>query len=146
MFRFAISMMALATITLAAQAADNNKKVANSNGNGNKGVAPTNFHPPKITTTGNSHTVNSSALKPQKLQNLTPKYTAKDYNIKFGKKCDFGWCYKGKHHDHWTCCCWLDECGCTCYWCPCTLVWYYYCVPDNCWYPVSYCPYGVYVW
>ena len=140
-----ISVALVAICSLAANAADHKQNgPGNGNGNINKNVVPTNF--PSLKTSTNKTVSSTTTLKPQKLQNLTPKYTAKDYNLKFGKKYDFGWCYKGKYHDHWTCCCWLDECGCTCYWCPCTLVWYYYCVPDDCWYPVTYYPYGVYVW
>jgi hypothetical protein len=24
--------------------------------------------------------------------------------------------------------------------------WYYWCPPDDCYYPVDYCPYGTYSW
>ena len=155
MKKFMISVALVAICSLAVQAADP-KKNGNSNGNSNKGVVPTtNIQPIKTLSPGNGNvhptisTVNpmfSKSLKFDKVQNLTPKYTAKDYNLKFGKKCDFGWCFKGKCHDHWTCCCYIVDYGCNCFWCPCTLVWYYYCVPDDCWYPVTYCPYTVYVW
>lgn len=135
MKKFTISIAILAIFGLAIQAAD--KKGAGSNGN-NKNVSPVNFQPSK--------TVSTTKTGQGTVQKLAPKYTAKDYNLKFGKKCDFGWCFKGKCHDHWSCCCWFGQYGCNCYWCPCTLCWYYFCVPDDCWYPVTYCPHGVYVW
>ena len=141
MKRFLLSIAILAFAGLGTEPA--NAKNGNSN-NSNKNVTPVNFQPSK-TVTG---TAKGGQTKTGQgtTQNLKPKYTGKDYNLKFGKKYDFGWCYKGKHHDHWSHCCWFGQYGCNCYWCPCTLCWYYYCVPDNCWYPVTYCPYGVYVW
>lgn len=70
----------------------------------------------------------------------------KDYHLKCGKKFWFGYCYSGKHHCHWSDCCWWDSYGCYVYWCPSICVWYYWCEPDECFYPVTYCPDGCYVY
>ncbi|MBL8799902.1 MAG: hypothetical protein JNM56_38830 [Planctomycetia bacterium] len=80
------------------------------------------------------------------LLKLSPKIQLNNYQQKFGVKKSFGYCYQGFDHCHWTYCCWWGPSNCYCYWCPCTTVYYYWCVPDQCWYPISYCPYGVYYW
>lgn len=36
--------------------------------------------------------------------------------------------------------------GCTLYYDPELECYYYWCEPDGCYYPVSYCPYQRYVW
>jgi hypothetical protein len=61
-------------------------------------------------------------------------------------KFKYGYYYKGKGHCHWTCSCWDVRYGCIVYYCPVTCVWYYFCDLDDCYYPVEYCPYGVYCW
>lgn len=80
------------------------------------------------------------------LLKLSPKVNVANYQLQFGLKKSFGYCYQGFDHCHWTYCCWWGPSSCYCYWCPCTLVYYYWCVPDQCWYPITFCPYGVYVW
>jgi hypothetical protein len=67
-----------------------------------------------------------------------------NYHMTHGTKYSFGYVYKGQDHNHWQYRCWSDSCSCYCYYCPCTLVWYYWCAPDCCYYPVSHCPYGHY--
>ena len=54
--------------------------------------------------------------------------------------------YKGKAHCHWGCSCWDVRYCCVIYYCPVTCGWYYFCEPDDCYYPIDYCPYGVYCW
>jgi hypothetical protein len=76
---------------------------------------------------------------------ISSKTSLQDYHLTFGTKFSQGICYKGKDHCHWSYSCWLPSCGCTCYYCPCTLVYYYWCAPDECWYPITYCPYGRFV-
>jgi len=45
--------------------------------------------------------------------------------------------YKGYKWNHWSRThCWLKQYGCYCNYDPYTKVWYYWCVPDKCWYPV----------
>lgn len=70
----------------------------------------------------------------------------KDYHLKYGKKFDHGTYYCGFHHKHWVSCVWNKSCGCYCYFDPCCWSWYYWCAPDCCYYPVSYCPYKCYCW
>ncbi len=69
----------------------------------------------------------------------------KDYHLTHATKFDKGYCYKGKWHDHWQCTCWRPDYGCNLYFCPSVRVWYYWCEPDDCYYPVDYCPYGTFV-
>jgi hypothetical protein len=61
-----------------------------------------------------------------------------DYHLRHGKKFRGGYCYCGRHHKHWTHRYWWGRYGCFTYWCPCTLAWYYWYGPDNCYYPVSF--------
>ena len=61
-----------------------------------------------------------------------------------GTKFDHGICYRGRDHNHWGARRFDSRYGCDCYWDPYVLEWYYWCEPDLCFYPVSYCPYGVY--
>lgn len=77
---------------------------------------------------------------------LKPTYTGKDYNKKFGYMKNGYCCYKGMHHGHWSHCCWWGGGHCRCYWDPCTSCYYYYCQPDDSWYPTDYAPYDKYSW
>jgi hypothetical protein len=57
-----------------------------------------------------------------------------------------GYYYKGGWHNHWNYRYHAANYGCTLYYddgCQC---YYYWCPPDDCYYPVSYCPYGQYSW
>jgi hypothetical protein len=68
-----------------------------------------------------------------------------NYHLTYGRKFSGGYCYVGNTHQHWVSTIWAPDCGCYTYYCPYTSVWYYWCQPDGCFYPVSYCPYGTYV-
>jgi hypothetical protein len=57
-----------------------------------------------------------------------------------------GYFYHGRHHDHWSYFCFDWRYGCRVYYDPGVCCYYYYCVPDDCYYPVSYCPYGRFSW
>jgi hypothetical protein len=50
-------------------------------------------------------------------------------------------CYKGKCCNFWNYHCWDRRYGCYLYWDPCYCSYYYWCEPDECYYPISYCPY-----
>ena len=52
--------------------------------------------------------------------------------------------YSGWNHRHWSRWAYYQSYGVNLYYCPYTLVWYYWCAPDFCYYPVSYVPYGRY--
>jgi hypothetical protein len=69
-----------------------------------------------------------------------------NYHLTYGTPFAGGYFYKGKDHSHWSHTRWFEQYGCTCYWCPCTSRYYYWCQPDGCYYPVSHCPYGKYSW
>ena len=141
MKRLTISLAVLVAMSVAAQAAD--KKSGGNNSSGKSGPSYSGQNSKPINSS--NYQPNKNTTSQSKMQNLSPKYTGKDYHLLYGTKCSFGYCYKGFKHDHWSYCCWVDWCGCTCNYCPCTCVWFYFCVPDGCWYPISYCPYGVYV-
>ena len=70
------------------------------------------------------------------------KFSSGSYGMKFAH----GTYYPGKYQFHWTKSCWSSSYGCKTYWCPSTCAWYYWCVPDSCYYPVTYCPYQTYCW
>lgn len=69
-----------------------------------------------------------------------------NYHLDYGTKFKGGYFYKGKEHSHWSYHCYDKRYGCECYYCPCTCCYYYWCQPDDCYYPVSYCPHGKYCW
>jgi hypothetical protein len=69
-----------------------------------------------------------------------------NYHLKYGTKFSHGYFYKGKYHNHWSYCCYDFRYCCDIFWDPCCYCWYYYCVPADCYYPVSYCPYRTYCW
>jgi hypothetical protein len=72
--------------------------------------------------------------------------TYHNYHLTHGKQFSKGIYYPGKYHKHWSYCCFNNNYGCYLYCCPCTNCWYYWCVPDCCYYPVCYVPYGCYCW
>jgi hypothetical protein len=59
-------------------------------------------------------------------------------------RCKFegGYCYEGHNHRHWSVVSWNKECRCNFFTCPSSGVEYYWCAPDNCYYPKTYCPYN----
>jgi hypothetical protein len=61
-----------------------------------------------------------------------------------GIRFDHGIYYRGRDHHHWGSVRFDRRYGCNCYWDPYVSVWYYWCQPDDCYYPVSYCPYRSY--
>jgi hypothetical protein len=68
------------------------------------------------------------------------------YHLKNGFKFAGGYYYKGYKHLHWTGRYWNTTYGSWFYFDPCVRSYYYYCLPDAAWYPVTYCPYGIYTW
>lgn len=71
-----------------------------------------------------------------KFDNKNSKF--KDYHLDHGQKFSNGWCYRGKHHCHWSDWCWNSHWGCYNYWCPSTCRWYYWYEPACCYYPMTY--------
>ncbi len=161
-----VAVLALTTAALAAKPVGPIKIVPPQNGfnGGNNGMhngnGNGNFVKKPVITIGNQvqnhltpqHTpvpkflpVNGT-VSGQKLQQLNPTFVNNNYHTQFGVKKTFGFCYQGLQHNHWSYKCWVPTYGCHVYWDPCLTCYYYWCVPDNCWYPTSYCPYGVYVW
>jgi len=62
-----------------------------------------------------------------------------------GIRCDFGCRYDGFNHSHWYCRNWNAKCGCWMFYDAGCSSWYYWCQPDNCYYPTCHCPYNSYV-
>jgi hypothetical protein len=90
----------------------------------------------KFTKTVKTTSVNKIAkVNPTKVNN---------YALQNGTKFSKGYFYKGKNHNHWGRIHFDVRYGCNCYWDPCLSIWYYWCEPDFCYYPVSYCPYRCY--
>jgi len=56
--------------------------------------------------------------------------------VKFKVKGSFIWRYK----------CWDARYLCFLFLCPDDGIYYYWCEPDDCYYPINFCPYGVYAW
>ena len=61
-----------------------------------------------------------------------------------GTRFEHGIYYRGRDHYHWGAVRFDSRYGCDCYWDPYIRSWYYWCEPDFCFYPVSYCPYRCY--
>ncbi len=71
----------------------------------------------------------------------------KPFCVKTGKCIDYhGHCYHGKHFQFWSYCKWYPDYGCHLYWCPVKRVWFYWCEPYGCYYPIDFCPTGVYAY
>jgi hypothetical protein len=68
------------------------------------------------------------------------------YHLKHGHKFAHGYYFSGKHHRHWQYRIWDAYYGTFIYWCPNTLVYYYWCEPCARFNPVTYCPHGTYSW
>jgi hypothetical protein len=54
--------------------------------------------------------------------------------------------FRGRYDHRWERRSWDGRYGCYLYWYPAGRAWHYWCAPDACYYPVDYCPYGVYAW
>jgi hypothetical protein len=68
-----------------------------------------------------------------------------NYHVTYGKSFNHGYFYPGKYHN-WSYHFWDRRYGCNLYYDSALCCYYYYCVPDQCYYPVSYCPYRIYNW
>jgi hypothetical protein len=121
------------------------------------GITKTDIHVTNVNLTNNNKISHDNKLFDIHYKGVGPKVNAADikkfdkkfdadYFKKFGTKFDHGFFYKGKHHNHWSYRCWYPEFGCYCYWDPCLCEYFYFCEPDCCFYPISYCPYHRYVW
>jgi hypothetical protein len=64
-------------------------------------------------------------------------YYTKDYYTKY-------YCVAPSYG--WASSCYDADYGCMVYYDRFTQTFFYWCVPDRCFYPLSYCPYGTYSW
>jgi hypothetical protein len=92
------------------------------------------YHGPRHGTHGGYHARHTSGGHHARLA----------YHHAHGHRFAHGYYYKGRNHHHWTKRYWHSGYRCYLYYCPDTLAYYYWCAPDNCYYPVSYCPYKTY--
>ena len=76
-------------------------------------------------------------IKHSSLKQLDSKMGSGKYSTQFGKKFSSGFYYCGKDHCHWSYSCYWPRYSCDCFYCPDTLVWYYWCKPRLCYLPVS---------
>jgi hypothetical protein len=71
---------------------------------------------------------------------------SRDNRFEFSRvKFEHGYYYEGFEHSHWSKIYFNSFYGCKIYFDPYTRSEYYWCVPDHRFYPVSYKPYGKYV-
>jgi hypothetical protein len=68
-----------------------------------------------------------------------------NYYLQHGTRFAQGYFYRGRNHSHWTVIRFDPRYGCDLYWDPDLGIWFYWCAPDLCFYPVSYVPYRCYV-
>jgi hypothetical protein len=71
---------------------------------------------------------------------------SQNYFVTYSRKASFGYFFPGRVHTHWTRRVFSDYYGCYTYYCPFSTSWYYWCEPFGCYYPVTYCPTGIYVY
>jgi hypothetical protein len=69
-----------------------------------------------------------------------------NYALTHGIQFSQGILYAGKLQTHWTSSCWSPRYGCVIYFDPFCNCWYYWCQPFGCYYPVTYCPTGIYAY
>jgi hypothetical protein len=69
-----------------------------------------------------------------------------NYYSTYARRSEHGYYYPGRNHYHWSYNCWDRRYGCRLYFDPGLCCYFYFCVPDDCYYPVTYCPYRVYSW
>jgi hypothetical protein len=72
-------------------------------------------------------------------------YGYSNYHASYRTQYSYGYRYV-KSYSYWSHNYYSPRYGCTCYYDPYTSCTYYFCVPDNCYYPVTYCPYHCYSW
>jgi hypothetical protein len=125
MRRILLSVAAVAlSLALAATAE------AGPKGGGSKGGSGSGNHMNSLKGKTSIHTSNSSN-----------HYQKNGVKLKGG-----GYCFKGKNHHHWSSHRYDKRYGCYCYYDSDLGCSYYWCEPDDCYYPMSYCPYGKYSW
>jgi hypothetical protein len=73
-----------------------------------------------------------------------PRFAGNNYHQQFGHKFKHGYWYDGHKHNHWSRTYWDNRYGAYLYYDPFALAWYYWCAPQNAFYPVSYVPMGTY--
>jgi hypothetical protein len=68
------------------------------------------------------------------------------YHQQHGTKFSHGYSYRGRYHNHWHHRQWDSRYGTYLFWDRGLRTWYYWCQPDDCYYPISYVPYQRYSW
>ena len=83
--------------------------------------------------------------KPTPFPQVPQQYPTKNYHQLYGTQFKYGTYYPGIQHNHWSQVYFSPFYGCNVFVCPYTMVKYYWCPPANCYYPISYVPFGTYV-
>jgi len=83
--------------------------------------------------------------KPTTFPQAPQPYAVKNYHLIYGTQFKYGIYYPGSYHNHWSQVYFSPFYGCNVFVCPYTMVKYYWCPPANCYYPISYVPFGTYV-
>jgi hypothetical protein len=94
------------------------------------------------TGTVNYNRVNPTYFGPG--TNRTIQGSFRPYYVTYATPFKFGYFYPGFNHNHWQSRTWSDRYRCFMYFDPGLNCSFYWCGPDNCFYPVTYCPYGRY--
>ena len=68
-----------------------------------------------------------------------------NYHLVYGHAFKYGYWYSGWNHAHWSLIQWSPGYGCYIYFDPYCGLWFYWCAPHYRYYPVTYCPLGIYV-
>ena len=68
----------------------------------------------------------------------------RDYFCDHAVRCHGGYCYRGRHHCHWSERIWSARHRCYLYLDAGLCRYFYWCAPAGCYYQVDYCPYGRY--
>jgi hypothetical protein len=100
--------------------------------------------PPVTTMTPFRNTARPVSFHQFNTSPFAGRYIPNDH-LKFGTKFEYGYFYTGYHHDHWSKIYVHPFWNVPVYFCPYTLVEYYWCAPDYCFYPLTYRPYGTLV-
>ena len=82
--------------------------------------------------------------KPTTFPYVPQQSANKNYHVLHGTPFNYGYFYKGIHHKHWSSVYYNPLYRCYVYACPYTMAEYYWCPPANCFYPMTYVPYGTY--
>jgi hypothetical protein len=92
------------------------------------------------------HNTNYAANRSSAANRSNGNRSYANYHLTHGTRFAHGYFYRGRNHYHWESQRFDARYGCTCFYDSSCSSWYYWCQPDDCYYPVTYCPYQTYCW